>query len=237
MIKRVVTENFGSGAGAGRNLSAYISVQSNRSLGGQTDKQASFSNCLQTIQDMAKDSEQGGISVYFDLVPNGQGLFEFRTYIGQTGRNRTSGIDTCVMSLQDGTLRSGSYGFDYSGAVNVLYGLGQELNGARQIVSSTDSSTVALSPFSRRESSVDARKAILTPQLQAECDAELARQKPKSTVVADVADGRGSRYGIDWILGDRIIVQLGGNLYPCLIDNVHVSVSGDREQIQATLRF
>lgn len=230
MMKRVVTENLGASAGTGRIIPG-LTVQANSSQGATINKQVGWRNVLQTIQECARDSESQGTALYFDIISTGTNTMEFRVWLGQPGAIRTSP----VLSLEAGTLSAGSWGFDRDGP-NVIYALGQEFGGARQVVSASHS-TAAATPFSRREESIEARNAGLTSQLQAEANAEMQRRKPKDVVVATVANTEGALYGVHWNFGDRIDVLINGKRYTCLVEGVQVQVSGGKEQISATLRY
>lgn len=231
MMKRLVTENLGASAGAGRVITG-LSVQANSSQGATVNKQVGWRNLSQSIQEIARDSEAQGTALYFDIVATSPTTLEFRVVLGQPGAIRSSP----VLSLEAGTLRAASWGFDREGTPNVIYGLGQEFQGARQVVTATHSNSTA-TPFSRREESIEARNATTTAQLQAEANAEMQRRKPVDVVVAEVADAEGALYGVHWNYGDRIDVLVNGKRYTCLVEGVQVQVSGAREQIKATLRF
>jgi len=230
-MKRIINLNIGPGGGT-RALRG-LSVQGNSGLGANVSKQGGWRDLLQAVQEIARDSEAGGTAIYFDIIATGLTTMQFRTWIGQPGAVRSAP----TMSLEAGTLRAASWGFDRENDVNVVYGLGQEVAGARQVVTATDGSATT-TPWSRRETTIDARNAKLTAELQSEANAELKRRRPKSVVVtADAADTTAAVYGRDWNYGDRIPVSVGGLRYSCLVESVQVSVSGSKEEVKASLKF
>lgn len=230
MIKRIISENLGASAGGGRTLS--ISVPTSAGLGASTNKQVGWRNALQSIQEIARDSEAQGTPLYFDIVAAGSTALQFQVWVGQPGTVRTSPL----LSLESGTLRSASWGFDRDGTQNVVYGLGQEFGGARQVAAVFVPAATA-TPFSRREVTLDARNAVLTSELTAEARSELLRNQPKDVIVAELANVQGALYGVHWKYGDRVSVLVGGKRYAGMVDSIQVSVSGSREQVQARLKF
>jgi hypothetical protein len=83
LIKTVFKENAGSSAtDANRDLSAYISVQANLTLGQLITKNFAWQQLLSTLQAMAQDSTIKGTYIAFDIVALGGGTngFQFRTY-------------------------------------------------------------------------------------------------------------------------------------------------------------
>lgn len=235
-MKRIITENLGASAGAGRVITG-LTVAANAGQAPVVNKQIAWRGVLQTLQEIARDSETAGTPLYYDIITSGSNGLEFRTWIGQPGSIRTSPI----LSLEAGSLRSASWGFDRDSVTNVVYGLGPEFGGVRVVATATDSSYAA-TPYSRRESTVDARvaaeSATPTADTQAEANAEMKRRRPKEiTVAAETANNEGARYGVHWGFGDRIPVSVDGRRYTCLVEAVSVVVEQGREQIKATLRF
>lgn len=234
--QRIVSEQIANNATivTGRpGLSAYMTVAPNVSKGASANKQVGWRNCLQAIQEMARDSEGNGTPIYYDVVTTAGGM-EFRTWIGQPGVDRRT---TTSLSLENGTLRSAAWGFDRENAVTLVYGLGQEFSGARQQVLVADSSNIR-SGFDVRETSIDARNATLTSELTDEASAELQRRKSKTFVSAEIANVQAAQYGVHWNYGDRVTVVVDGIGYGALIEGVQVQVdSNGVENVRATLRY
>jgi hypothetical protein len=239
MMKRVVNENVSAAAGVGRDWSPYFIVDRNTGLGASIQKQLSYRSVLSTIQEMAKDSETQGTPVYFDVVSVSPSVLMFKTWAGQPGVDRTVNPYTSKsISLESGALRSATWGFDSDGKYNVVYGLGQESGGVRQIVAAVDTMPVTVSPFWRREETVDARGAELTAELLGEARAELARVRNKKVVQATIANNSVVRYGVDWTYGDRLNVEIEGQRYACLVESVSVTVDKNgTDSVSATLRY
>lgn len=235
-IKRIVSEQIANNATivTGRpGLSAYMTVAPNVSKGASANKQVGWRNCLQAIQEMARDSEGNGTPIYYDVVTTAGGM-EFRTWISQPGVDRRT---TTSLSLENGTLRSAAWGFDRENAVTVVYGLGQEFSGARQQVLAADTSNIR-NGFDVRETSVDARNATLTSELADEASAELQRRKAKTFVSAEIANVQAALYGVHWNYGDRVTVVVDGVGYGALIEGVQIQVdSNGAENVRATLRY
>lgn len=235
-MKRIVDYNMWLAAGTGRtSMAQYFGIFLNTSRGASVNKQVAWRNVLQTLQELARDSEFAGKPIFFDFITDVDIRLRFVTWLNQPGIDRTDSIRP--LSLEDGTLLSAQWGFDRSGETNVVYALGQEFSGARQVASASDAATSGITPFSRREATIDSRVATLTSELTAEAQAELGRRKSKTFVQAEVADIETFRYGIHWGYGDRLPVQVGGQTYNCLVEAISVNVSEGREQIRSTLRF
>jgi hypothetical protein len=84
-IKQIARENIGSSAGVTRDLSAYISIDPNLSLGASVAKSFAVRDCLKVMQEFADASQQAGAYIAFDIVATSAQSLIFRTFTQQRG--------------------------------------------------------------------------------------------------------------------------------------------------------
>lgn len=237
LMKRIVTQQLLTAHAVYTSrtvLSAYLSVAGNLGDGAVTSKKFAWRNVLQTIQEIAKDSDQQGDAIYFDVVVTQPPLMEFRTFPTQRGVDHTSGSvqGVVTLSIDTGSLTSIEWGQDRMDEVTAA------LAGVRKGAPVLRTSSRRLeSPFNWRESFVDASMAAgSTASANSAADAELRRGRPKRHFAAEVLDVEGARYGLHWAFGDAVQCSLDGEVLDAIVESIHVSVEGGKETIQATMR-
>lgn len=240
MIKDVVRENFGSGAITARDLSAYMSVQADASAGASVSKSFAWQRVESTIASIANMSANATspVNVFYDVVwDNNSGLFQFQTFTGQLGRDRSSASAApMIFSIGNRNITNPSITVDYRDEVNYAYAGGQGSESDRQIVEATDTARAAASPFNRRETFVDARNYSSTTGLSDEAAAAVRSGRPLTVFDGDVLSGPGSEFQTNWDYGDLVSASFLGNTFDCWINSVSVSVAGGAETISAKLR-
>jgi len=249
VLKQIVRDNYtaidasrdiGTGT-SGVDLSAYLTVASNRAEAPSIDKAASRRNVLRTLQEICDTSAQLGTPLYFDIETDpGQGSLKFVTTITcrSTDRSTGTGDGSVVFDPDDGGVTDLSITFDYENAASaaVAAGLGKETD--RLVGTSTDSSRINMSAFAYRE--VFRNAAFMDADSQDIVDDEAAAMlyefRPRVSLTGSIIGNESLVYGRDWKFGDKVSVNAFGAIYDAHIATVAVSVENNEEGIQVRIR-
>lgn len=246
MGKQIVSENFGAGASdATRSIAAYLNIQANATLAPVIRKSISRLNVLQVLQDIAITSYQNGTYLVFDIVctqlPIGPGStleFEFRSYIGQRGINRTPSSVTAqfLFGPDFGNLTDTVLDEDSSNEVTRGISTGQGVDEIQAVARATDTTRSGESPFNLIEAVRAASSALVASDLTADAQAELRAGIPIKQMTGKIASTSGFQYGIDWNWGDLMTEQLNGTSANVHVTGVHVNHNRDvGETVEPTL--
>jgi hypothetical protein len=193
-------------------------------------------NLLQVCQELAKDSEQQGVRIYFDLIPVAGIGYTFKTYRDARGADRTAGAGLLRASVERGTLLSPTLTRAHGSEVNRMYALGQGQGRIRQL-GQADDTTLQDNPLALREGVAPSAQATTTTGLVSEARSALKQAAPRATLDGGLADTNAFRYGRHWNLGDVLWADLGTETVKCLVESVRVSVTPDQGRIvTSTLR-
>jgi hypothetical protein len=242
VMKEIVEENFGSSAVSGRDVSAWLSVEPDFSLGAAVVRSFPRRIVLNVLKDLASASAEVGTPVYFDLVaPTPGGALQFRTYSPVRGTDHSfgnsMGAAVVLLSLETGTLTSVMRGTDWHDEATHVYVAGQGAEEARQVVAVGDDDRAGLVPFGRREVLQDARHILTEASLEDEGERVLRQRQPESLFeVAIASRNPWAMYGLHWGFGDRVSVEADGEVVTCLVDEVSVTVDRAGERVGARLR-
>lgn len=239
VMKQIVRENFGPAAtDPARDVGDWLNVAPDVSLAPVVSRSFARRNVLQVLDELAQASAEAGTPLYFDVVSQAPGQFEFRTYVGARGADHTfpNGIGPVVLAPETGTLAQVDRSDDYEDEYTVVYAAGQGVEAERLVAEAGDSPRIATSPFGRRERLVDARQVGNVNDLLAEARAALVASRPRRTFRASVVSTAGIAYGQHWRWGDRVTAAFEGEIIACHIDEVQVIVEAGRETVQATVR-
>jgi hypothetical protein len=239
-IKSVATANIGSGALSTRNISQYISIAGNLSLGASVAKAFSFRDCLKVMQEFADASTTAGVYVAFDIEADTPTTLVFRTFTQQRGVDHRfpSGVNPVLISPEMGNLGETLLSVDYRNEITYAEAGGKGDGTARLLATAQDLARQGVSPFGLREYFKDATQYNNVTGLSAEADAILRSGRARTIFQGRLIDTPDSRYGVDWAWGDYVTAQAFGELIDCRIDAVSVSVKpgGGYERIDAWLR-
>lgn len=227
IVKALVRENLGTLAtDTARNISAYLVVEADLSLGPSAPKTAPWRKLLPTLRELAQTADDLGTRIFFDVV-HGSPLL-LRTYRDQRGINHgpTSG-QRVILSTRNGTIAEIRRSYNSSGERNVIY-----LGGSSTQI---DTARTGISPLNRRESFLDAGN-MTSAQLTAEGQAALRNYRPKESFTIKIRDTVGIRYGREYGFGDRLAAEVGNRLAEVRLDAVEVVMEGGRETINGDLR-
>lgn len=239
-IKQVARENIGTSTSGSRNISTYISVDPNLSLGQNVAKSFALRDCLKVMQEFADASTTAGTYIAFDVVADTPTTLVFRTFAQQRGVDHRfpGGINPVLISPELGNLGEVIFSQDYRDEITYVTAGGKGEGSDRLIASVQDTTRQGLSPFGYREYFKDATQYDTTTGLSAEADAILRNGRVKTIFQGRLIDMPDSRYGVDWAWGDYVTAQAFGQLIDCRIEAVSVSVKPGTgyERIDAWLR-
>lgn len=232
MIKAIVTDHFGAPAGAqGRDISAYLSVEADASLGYSFTKSFAWRNTLTTIQEIAQTSTENSKPIFFDIVPYVSGnLVKFRleTYLDQPGVDRT-GTSQVIFGTNFDNIQGVSLEYDFSDEVSFGYAGGQG-EGADRYLSGAINTRYLESPYNRREAFADARNEEATSAVDAKAEQIVREGAPVVRMSGRLLDIPPTRYGIEWSWGDKVIVQYRGIQQEAIISAVTFGVNSDGQE-------
>lgn len=239
VIVEFVDENLGSSAtDSNRDWSDLIIVRASPGNGASVNKDASRRSLLTTIQDVARQSTVLGTAQFFDVnYIVGSQKFEFQTYTGQRGSDRTSGQFQVIFSTEFANLTNIIRGDDFSNEATYVYAAGQGRASERVVVSASDSGRIDSSPFGRIEIVADSRNTINTDALTSEAEAQLRQRRPLRTLTGTIINKPGSEYGLDWLWGDKVKIDYDGQVFTTRIDTISVNVANGKETIGADIRI
>jgi len=234
MMKEIVDENMGAAAYADDPDRAvayhrgHFQVQAASTAGAVIQKSFSYRELIDVLKELGKMSVIQTPEIYFDVVPVTPDLFEFRTYANQRGADRrySAGRSAFYFSLERGNLEGPSYEYDTFDEKNVAYVGGQGEGAARDIVERENTDISELSVWARAEAFRDARNVDYgnTGELEDAGDETLGEGVPKKRFVANFLDAPGSRYGIDWDIGDRVTASYAGIQFDPMIKQIQITL-------------
>ena len=216
VMKAYVKENLGSLAtlGNGRKSDGVmtgLSVQADLALGTSWTGDRSYEKLIKALQEIASAT-----GIDFDIVGTGAGLFEFRTYVGQRGTDRsTVGLDTftarngvgntpVIFSVENETMVDVVYSLNRTSEVNRYFILGQGQGEIRQITVSEDATLQDDSPWNLCEDSRNAVREGDATSLPFIGSAALAEAKIRKEFSFKVLQQPQQLYGKHYTWGDKI---------------------------------
>lgn len=238
ILYEIINENLGSGAVAGRDLSAYLTIISPTPVGTSINKSCAWREVGKTLQEISELAAENGEYLFYDVTYDPDtALFAFQIYHGQRGVDHsTLGSDPVIFSEEFGNLDNIEEMFDYSNEVTAAIALGKGEEAQRATNEQTDATRIALSPFGRREKAKDATSADTTADLTDEAKSVLREGLPVKNFTADLLD-IGVIFDVDYGWGDRVtMVDAEGTEHHCFVDSYTVSVESGKETIKTTTR-
>lgn len=241
MMKAIVRENLGSLASdTDRSLAGYLTVAANAGAGPTLLKEFSYRKVLETVQEVAEACLLSSASptwVGFNTTVNpANGLLTFRTYIGQSGTDRTTGSERLVISTAAGNLINSRYSQDWSEARTVVYAGGQGVGEVRAVLEVEDTDATALSVFNRRELFVNSGNSADTDALTSEANAALRANGVKRVFTGDISETESTLYGIHFRMGDLVSADYRKQGFDARVSRIHVHIENKEDKVQASLR-
>jgi hypothetical protein len=239
MMKAIVRENLGSLANTTRQLSSSLfSVEADAGLGPSITRQFSMDNVFTLLNSLSANARAEGTEIYFEIVPTTETQFEFRTYVGQPGQDRTasSGISPLVFSFERENVSEMSLDEDWEDEINVFQ-VGGQGEADRRTLLTVNTYSAIQDALARAEGFYDGRN--ISPDATALQDAghaELLQHRALKRLTAKIVNAPGALYQKDWWFGDRVTLSFDGLQVDALIRSVSVARDGNfRESIDSTL--
>jgi hypothetical protein len=244
-IKTIVNENFGAsissadrdGAETQADVNAYLSVQTNLSLGASVAKAFTRRRIGEVVQELCEASTTAGTYLNTEIVAPTESTLELRTYATQRGvDHRATSGQPVILSPARGNIENVRLVEDYMDEATFIIAGGQGEGANRLIATAADTARMGLSPFGRIERFVDMSNVSDATQLQDEADAALRGARPRITLEGDLVETPATTRGIHFDLGDIVTVEYRGKQYDCRLDVIHETVSQGRRRSQIQLR-
>lgn len=171
--------------------------------------------------------------IYFDVVPVATNYtpaplgWEFRTYADLRGSDRTDGVQ---FSTENENIDKPSYSLNQLDEINSVFVRGQG-RGSSQVTQAVEDTTRAqVSRWNRSEKVISASSETTATALTDAGRSELDKGKPIEELNFTFLNIPGgpttprSLYGVDWDLGDLVLVNYAGKKFESEIMMVYVSV-------------
>ena len=208
-IKTAVRQSLTNPSDPTRLYQASIACQTDANQGSAVKYSARYERLYDVVTTLAG---QGGIA--FDIVrlgDPGDNTFEFQTYAGQRGVDRTLGNAggnlPVIFSTMLGSATSLDWTEDALPLANVGYGGGSGEGAERIIGIARDDASIAL--FDAWETFVEARGAGSTADAQAIAQGVLNdRASPDQQMTFTIPQAGGAVYRRDWDLGDKVTLRV-----------------------------
>ena len=249
VMKEYVEENCGPSALAVNNrlldgVIAGFSVQADAANGDNWEGDRSGKLLIEVLEEISNFS-----GIDYQVVGTGNATYEFRTYIGQLGADKTTnGLDAVtglnaagntpfVFNPEFGNVRNASLTQKNRESANavVVFGKGQGLT--RTIAVRTNATAIAATPIAQREVMRGGGSQESAPELNDLGDEWLAKMKRKEEFNFVPMDTENSLYGVHYELGDRITGKLGDFEADKRITSLTVTVSKGGNGEQKTLEM
>lgn len=242
LIKTIVAENFGAsiasadrdGAETQADVSSYLTIQANTSLGASIAKAFARRKVGEVVQELCEASTTAGTYLAAEIVAPTESTLELRTYALRGVDHRATSGQPVILSPQRGNLENARLIVDHTNEATFTIAGGQGEGVNRKIQTASDTARMGQSPFGRAEDFVDMSNVSDLAQLQDEADAALRNGRPRITLTGDLVETPGTTRGIHFDLGDLVTVEFRGKQYDCRLDVVKETVSrgGRRSQVQ-----
>lgn len=236
-MKQLVSENIGAAAleADGRladNVMPGLSIEGDEGEGETWAASVDDENLGDILEDIALFTSTDS-PVDFDIVGIGDALFEFRTYAGQRGLDRTKtntdGNVPVTFGVSLGNMIVPVLSENRSTIANVIYAIGAGTDDTRLAALAQDNAELAQSPWNRIEKSVSGGSSSsgcnVNAQLLALAGAELEENKFDARLNFEVIQLRSSYYGKHYSWGDRITAGFLGQDFDKKIVDVRITVS------------
>jgi hypothetical protein len=250
MMKDIVREsitdsNPGTTAGDRTDWSSYFTIAGDLSHGPTLTKAFAWETLLTSngggvLSAIAKAAKEAGTEVFFDIVPNivssTRITFQFRTYTGQPGADRT-GLGA-VFDQARGNLEDPFLEYDYTEEITYVYAGGQGEDADRNIQQVSDATRFNASAWNRCEAFADARMQATNNGVREAGRALLQEGRPRRRFGGTPVNTAGFRFGRDWDFGDKVRARYRSVEFDAIVRAVTISLDGDgREKIQARLDY
>jgi hypothetical protein len=230
-MKDIIRQNAGSSATAARDLSAYLSVASNRTEAGTITKAFSRQNVLAVLQDIYAESAKAGTPVYFDIRTASDGKYIFDTYLNQLGANQDK---LTTFSPKFGNVSAAQLSYDHTDEVTTAYVGGYGVEANRDVATSTDAAREGETIWSRREtftSFYDRKNDNLTSV----ANSVVYAGRPVVACSVTINNTEYSSLGVHYNFGSKARVDIFGVSFVGEINVMTIDFANRKESIGVTV--
>lgn len=231
LLKTYWKENAGSSIGAARegtqtqaDLSSYISVQPNLSLGPNVSMVGAHDPLDGVLARICDASSTAGTYLTYEIVSLGDRTFEFRTYTtSRGGDHSTSSPFPVTLSESRGNLVNSVLTVDYHNEITAAIALGQGQLDEATVQSSLDTVRMGISPFHRIERIFDAANVSTTATCLDIADAGVRSARPVISMSGNLINTAVCTRGIHYDLGDILVAEsnYGQTQFDVRLDLIH----------------
>lgn len=238
MMKEIVAECLGTSASTGRDISTYLSIESDTSQGPTVSKEFARRNVFDVLLEISETTVQAGSPVYFDIFAPTHNTLEFRTYRDLRGVDHSfpDGLNPVILSPDRGNLADIVREYNYQAEVTYVYCGGQGIGEVQEIQTASSSDRINVSVFNRREVFINATMSSGSAAVLDDTSIALRAGRPKRTFQGQLLDAPGTKYGVNWGFGDKVTAEFKGESLDCTVDGIEVFFQQGRETIRASLR-
>lgn len=193
---------------------------------------------LNSIVKSAAEDEANPCRLFFDLVPTGlneQFGLQFRTYKDLRGIDRGLSSATPLILPSYTCFGDIEMDRDHEREVNQVYAATNGDNAARTIYAYTDQARRYLHPYNLREEFIDAGPYPDDTVARQKSYKKLREGKPTVRFRADFLPNPAYAYNIDFFYGDKMGVELWGDLYEVVYEGFDNTVTAKGEELKMRL--
>jgi len=232
MINAIMRQNFGSTAGTGRDLSAFLVINRDnpRSPCPTIEMEFAYRKILPLLQEIAENSTNQGKYLAFDVIPITPGKFRFQIYNGSRGNNRSQSSKRPLrFSIENGSLSYASYARDHTEERNFIYAGGSGEKASKTVRTVSNAKAIAISPFNRMEDYISTGETD-PDVIEEEARARLREAEAKKSINGHLQQHPNSMFGYDYGFGDIVTVTFGGHSFDVHLDTIEISVDESNKE-------
>lgn len=249
LIKDVWEENFGASISSARDggssnqtgadLSSYVTVQADQSLGQSVSLQIGRRQASGVVQEICEASTQAGTYIAAEIRSNpasSTGGLILETFAGARGVDRRAGTSSpVILSEETETLADMELVEDWTDEVTAAIAVGAGDDDLRLTQIALDTPRIGESPFGRIETIVEASNVSEDAQLLSLARARLREGLPLVYITGKLRDGVKIR-GVHYDLGDMVTAKFEGVEYGCRLDLIHIYIGHNNREEQIVVR-
>lgn len=240
VLKAIMRENFGALAyDTERDLSAYLTIQADAGLAPQVTVFCAKDNVFDVAKDIVDACYTGGTFMAYDFayMPD-NGKFEFRTYVGQRGIDRSvsAGSKATIIGIEQGSIAEIKFYDDRTEEYNFIYCGAKDLVGIEPPKEAKNEQSIGLSPFNRKEFHETSSSSDDPGELQTQANSTLQAKRATKRVEATLSTEFAlTEYGDKFDYGDIITLSFDGKMYNMFVNAISVKIDQNGESIEVVL--
>jgi hypothetical protein len=236
VMKEFIRENYGASAvDPERDLSTYLTIADDHSLGPVIEKTAAFQDTFGVLTDIVSDAQALGTNLFFDLLPINQGKWLFEVFKDKLGADRANNRPFAQFGPEYKNLADLQLIWDYSEEATFAYIGGDGEGAGRLLITQEDEVRTSKSPFNRIEIFVDGRDEVDETIMDTLGRTELNKRTPRLKLSAKALDTPQLQFGRNYFYGDLVRVTVANFVFSCLVNAFSVSYSEGKEEMDVQL--